>query len=72
MMKSKRGRPPTKAKRDTTLDLRLSAEEKAAFSEASAIAGLPLSTWVRQHLRRAAARELEETGRVAAFLIPRN
>lgn len=72
MTTNKRGRPSVKAKRDTTLDLRLSVEEKAAFAEASAIAGLPLSTWVRQHLRRAAARELEEAGRIAAFLIPRS
>jgi uncharacterized protein (DUF1778 family) len=70
-MNKKRGRPTAKSKKDTTLDLRLSADEKMAFMEAAAIGGLSLSVWVRQNLRRAAARELEDAGRVAAFLVLR-
>lgn len=62
------GRPTKLTKRDDYLEIRLAGSEKKAFRDASALAGLPLSTWVRERLRRAAIRELEEAGRQAAFL----
>jgi hypothetical protein len=48
--------------------LRLSTDEKVGFREASDLAGIGLSTWIRERLRRAAIRELEEVGREAPFL----
>jgi hypothetical protein len=42
--------------------------EKEGFAAAAGIAGAPLAVWMRGHLRRAAARELEEAGQVVPFL----
>lgn len=50
------------------LDIRLEAGEKEAFKEAAEFAGIPLSAWVRERLRRAARRELEAAGRPIPFL----
>jgi hypothetical protein len=65
-----RGRPPkgsgpTKSK---GILLRLDEKEKEAFKEAADIAGLSLAGWIRERLRRAAVRELEEAARPIAFL----
>jgi hypothetical protein len=70
MAKKKRGRPPTPPDRAKTesLEVRLTAAEKGAMREAADLSGLPLSTWVRERLRRAARMELEEAGRAVAFL----
>lgn len=51
-----------------SMEVRLTADEKLAFREAAEIAGIPLSAWVRERLRRAAIRELEEASRPIAFL----
>jgi uncharacterized protein (DUF1778 family) len=50
------------------LGLRLEPEEKLAFEQAAEIAGVPVSAWVRERLRRAARRELEEANRSIPFL----
>jgi len=42
--------------------------EKQAFLLAASIAGIPLSIWIRERLRRTATRELEEAGRQIPFL----
>jgi hypothetical protein len=73
-MARKRGRPVVsadKAKADY-LEVRLEVAEKASFREAADLAGLPLSSWVRERLRRAARKELEEAGRAVAFLVRPN
>lgn len=65
-----RGRPK-KASRDKKqeyLDVRLDIAEKQAFHDAAAACGLALSAWVRERLRRAAIRELEQLGRPIPFL----
>lgn len=54
------GRPKKVDARHDYLELRLRALEKRTFKDAAALAGLPLSTWVRERLRRAAIRELED------------
>jgi hypothetical protein len=54
--------------RDDYLDIRLGALEKQAFRDAAKLAGLPTSAWVRERLRRAAVRELEEAAMPIAFL----
>jgi uncharacterized protein (DUF1778 family) len=48
--------------------LRVQPAEKEAFREAAELAGLPLSAWVRERLRRVTVRELEEAGRPIRFL----
>lgn len=50
------------------MQLRLHANEKKSFQEAADLAGIPLSAWVRERLRWAATRELENAGRQIPFL----
>lgn len=67
-----RGRSAKKHTREEYLEVRLTVEEKQAFKEAAELAGIGLSTWVRERLRRLARQEL---GGSAAFLratTPRN
>lgn len=64
----KRGRPPKEQTKAGLLDVRLDPAEKQAFKDAADLAGLALSAWVRERLRLAARKELEEAGRTVAFL----
>jgi len=67
---NKRGRPkkdPSETKGDY-LEVRLDPAEKRAFRSAAGAAGLPLSAWVRERLRRIARHELEEIGLPIPFL----
>lgn len=50
------------------MQLRLQPDEKLAFQEAADLAGIPLSAWVRERLRWAATRELEQASRPIPFL----
>lgn len=50
------------------MQLRLRPEEKQSFQEAAEIAGIPLSAWARERLRRAARIELVDADRAVAFL----
>lgn len=71
MVKKKgRGRPPKDVsdKRGESLLVRLDEAEKEAFKNAAKLAGLPLSSWVRERLRQIAARELGKAERPVAFL----
>ena len=52
------------------LQIRLTPSEKDGFEEAAALAGIPLSSWVRERLRLAAIRELESAGRRVPFITP--
>jgi hypothetical protein len=66
----RRGRPRKSSgetKSETVL-LRLDTREKQGFTEAAKVAGVPLSVWMRERLRRAAIRDLEEVGRAIPFL----
>lgn len=51
-----------------TLQIRLQPDEKEAFEKAAELAGIALSAWVRERLRRAAIRDLSEAGLQIAFL----
>ncbi len=55
-------------RKEQVVMMRLSASEKAGFREAAELAGVGLSTWIRERLRRTAMRELEEAGRTAPFI----
>lgn len=66
MADSKRKKPEL---RDANLLVRLQPAEKKAFQDAAELAGIPLSAWIRQHLRNAAIRELrEKAGAIPEFL----
>ena len=65
---AKVGRPKQASTRDKSLELRLSEMEKRIFVQAANVAGVPVSTWVRERLRRVAVRELEEAGLPALLL----
>ncbi len=69
-MKKKRGRPPKEVDqlRNESLLVRVEADEKEAFKDAARLAGIPLSSWVRERLRRVAVNELQEAARPIAFL----
>ena len=54
--------------KSTTIQIRLRPEEKQAFEDAAELAGIGLSSWVRQHLRLTAIRELESAGRSVPFV----
>ena len=68
--KNGRGRPrkgSAQTKSEGVL-LRMEKREKEGFTAAAELAGAPLSVWMRERLRRAAKKELEEAGREVAFL----
>lgn len=50
------------------IKLRVQPEEKEAFQEAAEIAGIPLSNWIRERLRKAARIELEDARKSIPFL----
>jgi len=65
-----RGRPKTTEPKDDYLDIRINNLEKKGFRDAAQLAGIPISTWVRERLRLAAIRELEGAGRRIPFIAP--
>jgi uncharacterized protein (DUF1778 family) len=50
------------------IQIRLEPEEKQAFQEAADVAGVALSAWIRERLRKSARIELEEAGQQIPFL----
>lgn len=50
------------------LEVRLKPDEKRTFRDAAELAGIPLSSWVRERLRKAAVRELQDASRPIPFL----
>jgi uncharacterized protein (DUF1778 family) len=64
----KRGRPAKAVTREDVLQIRLEPLEKKAFTDAASLAGLDVSSWVRERLRRAAVLELEAAAMPIAFL----
>jgi hypothetical protein len=64
------GRPKSLITKARTLEIRVTEAERDAFRIASELAGIGLSTWVRERLRLAAIRELESAGRRVPFISP--
>jgi uncharacterized protein (DUF1778 family) len=58
----------SRAQKTVPLQIRLSTEEKEAFDRAAQIAGISLSSWVRERLRAASLKELDVVGELAPFL----
>ena len=55
-------------RKSESLLIRLTTDEKAGFSEAASLAGISLSSWIRERLRLAAIRELESAGHHVPFV----
>jgi len=49
----------SRATRDKNILIRVSEVEKETFQDAADLAGIPLSAWMRERLRRVAIEELE-------------
>jgi predicted HicB family RNase H-like nuclease len=62
------GRPKSKKPKNELFNLRLTGEEKQAFSTCATLSGIPMAAWVRERLRKAAIRDLEEAGQKIPFL----
>jgi uncharacterized protein (DUF1778 family) len=62
------GRPRKANPLTEYLEIRVGGEEKQAFKDAADLSGIPISAWVRERLRRAAVKELEEASIPVAFL----
>lgn len=56
--------------KDQVLQIRLSDAEKQGFQAAADLAGIPVSSWVRERLRLAAIRDLESAGQKIPFIEP--
>lgn len=56
--------------KEQVLQIRLTELEKQGFLEAAELAGIPLSSWVRERLRLAAIRDLESAGLQIPFVKP--
>lgn len=54
--------------KEQVLQIRLTESEKQGFLDAAEIAGIPLSSWVRERLRMAAIRDLESAGKKIPFI----
>jgi uncharacterized protein (DUF1778 family) len=54
--------------RTERVELRLEPPEKETFQQAARLAGLSLSSWIRERLRGVARTELEGAGRRVPFL----
>jgi uncharacterized protein (DUF1778 family) len=67
---AKRGRPKSSvgSVKGEYMELRLDVAEKEAFFRAAEVAGMSLSGWVRDRLRRASRKELEDMDMPVAFL----
>jgi uncharacterized protein (DUF1778 family) len=50
--------------------MRVDKKERLAFNQAANIAGISLSSWMRERLRWAATKELENASISVEFLLP--
>jgi len=57
-----------RSRKEDFLKLRVQDEEKQAFQAAATLAGLSLSAWARERLRRAARIDLEGAGQQIPFM----
>jgi uncharacterized protein (DUF1778 family) len=63
-----RPRKQLNARQAEYIEVRCGEAEKEAFRAAAEAAGLPLSGWIRERLRKAARKELEDIDKPVAFL----
>ena len=67
---AKRGRPKKSQDclKKRVVQIRLLDVEKESFTTAADLAGLSLSSWIRERLREAARKELQKAGKKISFL----
>jgi len=70
-MGKKRGAPkkPAGDTKDSTKQIRLNAIELETFNDAANLAGISVSSWMRERLRQIARSELESAGKPVPFLL---
>ena len=68
MTKKKIPRKPADAVKTEYIEIRCEVGEKQSFRDAADAAGMPMSGWIRDRLRRAARKELEDLDKPVAFL----
>lgn len=68
MPKTGRPKKSVDAVKADYIEVRCEEAEKQAFRAAAEASGLPLSGWIRERLRRAARKELQDLDRPVAFL----
>lgn len=68
MAKTGRPKKAADAVKADYIEVRCEESEKQAFKAAAEAAGLPLSGWIRERLRRIAKRELEGLSMPVPFL----
>ena len=68
MAKSGRPKKSSDQTKGEYIELRVSADEKQAFVDAANLSGMALSVWIRERLRKAARKELEDAEKPVAFL----
>ncbi len=56
--------------KEQILQIRLTDQEKQGFQAAASLAGISMSSWVRERLRLAAIRDLESAGQKIPFVAP--
>jgi len=56
--------------KEQTIQIRVTEGEKQGFQSAAELAGIPLSSWVRERLRFSAIRDLESAGVQIPFVEP--
>jgi uncharacterized protein (DUF1778 family) len=66
-MKNAKNQKPEKGKTEY-IELRCDAAEKESFAKAAEVAGMSLSGWIRDRLRRVSRKELEDMEMPVAFL----
>lgn len=59
---------PTEQSKTEILQIRLTPSEKDGISQAAALAGISVSSWVRERVRLAAIRDLESAGLRVPFV----
>jgi len=69
-MAKKTGRPKKApdAVKTEYIEIRCETGEKQSFRDAADAAGMPMSGWIRDRLRRAARKELEDLNKPVPFL----
>ena len=69
-MAKKIGRPKKtpEAVKTEYIEIRCETSEKQSFRDAAEAAGMPMSGWIRDRLRKMARKELEDIGQPVPFL----
>lgn len=68
MKKTGRPKKNSDAVKTEYIELRVDESEKQTFRDAADAAGMPMSGWIRDRLRKASRKELEDVGRPVPFL----